>query len=36
MNLRPLERTELPLLDDIFAAFKALARDEDMRLFGLV
>jgi hypothetical protein len=30
----PVERTELPPLDDLFQTFKALASDEDMLLFA--
>jgi hypothetical protein len=30
----PVERTELPPLDDLFQTFKTLASDEDMLLFA--
>jgi hypothetical protein len=30
----PVERTELPPLDDLFQAFKNLASDDDMLLFA--
>jgi hypothetical protein len=35
MNQRPIDRTELPPVDDLFQTFKTLASDEVMLLFAL-